>query len=106
MIDYKKIKKQSKQIVKMIMKSKENTSFLQSLLETFNILLHKNLPKNFRKHIKKTSWKCPFCGSDSLCGEAFDMQDNIMVSQNVFCSECGKSWTDEYILFNVVENDE
>lgn len=48
---------------------------------------------------------CPFCESDHLATGEFDF-DGLYIYQDVRCTKCGKSWTDEYKLYHVTESED
>ena len=56
--------------------------------------------KQKEKYLKKGGNICPFCESESICGEGVDI-DGTFATQEVSCSECGESWEDVYKLFGI-----
>lgn len=43
---------------------------------------------------------CPFCGSDSISGEAGEFDNNIAY-RDVTCTACGRTWTEGFVLDQV-----
>lgn len=46
------------------------------------------------------SCECIFCGSDNITGDQWDLNGD-QVSQNIFCNDCEREWTDFYRLETV-----
>lgn len=44
---------------------------------------------------------CPFCKSNDLECDTFEVVNDSDVKQNVICNNCIKSWTDIYTISDV-----
>ena len=63
-------------------------------------------PINKQAYIKSGGVKCPFCGEAGIAGGAYDTGDAGVVTQEVCCDICERTWTDIFTLTGVVLNDE
>jgi len=53
------------------------------------------------QYIQKGGVKCPFCLRDEIEGAGVEI-DAGQASQDITCNLCGASWTDVYVLTNIV----
>lgn len=53
-------------------------------------------------YIKKGGTECPYCGNNHLVGSSYDNESGV-VTQNITCFACEKSWCDVYRLDNMIE---
>ncbi len=54
-----------------------------------------------KQYIYNNGQKCIFCGREDLRGDSTEISSG-QAAQSVTCGICGASWTDVYILNNVV----
>ena len=45
--------------------------------------------------------RCPYCQSDNINGEGFDVYDSDTIWQRIICGDCKKEWNDIYQFVNV-----
>lgn len=45
---------------------------------------------------------CPWCGSDEIEGDDWELYDNNVVSQECRCYKCDGYWTEAYTKSNVI----
>ena len=58
-----------------------------------------------RRYIAVKGTRCPYCGSQDVT--VSDMQaDGDTAWQAVTCDNCGKNWTDNYNLSDIVEDND
>lgn len=48
--------------------------------------------------IRHCGMVCPFCRGKSIEAHQQHEMEGNMIYQNVFCSDCGREWADEYKL--------
>lgn len=53
-------------------------------------------------YIKTGGTMCPFCGKDTLEGDAVEI-DAGFATQNITCLSCEGEWTDHYRLYDMTE---
>lgn len=54
-------------------------------------------PADVAAYLKAGGCCCPFCGSEDVVGEGVEV-NKASASQEVSCSNCDKTWYDEYEL--------
>jgi transposase-like protein len=47
---------------------------------------------------------CPYCGSQDITGQDVEIDEGV-ASQEVDCSNCDKTWTDQYDLVGIREHE-
>jgi len=57
--------------------------------------------KQKAEYIKNKGTKCPFCGSEDIEGDSFDVNEG-KASQEMSCLDCEESWYDIYTLTGVI----
>ncbi len=55
------------------------------------------LPADVAAYLKAGGCRCPFCGSEDIVGEGVEI-DAAGATQEVSCSDCDKTWYDNYVL--------
>jgi transposase-like protein len=63
------------------------------------------LTKEQKKAYLEHDTLCPYCGSEDIEG-GDAIFGNGQQWQNVICNSCGKKWTDEYTLTNILEEED
>ena len=58
-----------------------------------------------KSYVSQSGTICPYCNSNYIEGQSVQIDDNGAY-QVVICNNCDKSWTDQYTLTNMVENNE
>lgn len=59
-----------------------------------------------KEYLKHDGMKCPYCKKED-CVEAIDALDvdGALGWQNIKCTSCGKTWTDQWALKGWSKND-
>ncbi len=55
------------------------------------------LPADVAAYLKAGGCRCPFCGSEDVVGEGVEI-DEGGATQEVSCSTCDRTWSDDYKL--------
>lgn len=62
-------------------------------------------PEQVAKYIALSGQRCPFCESPNIQAGEMGVPSYDMACQDVQCSDCGKTWTDEYKLVGVTASE-
>ena len=63
-----------------------------------------DLPKKAKQdYIKSKGMHCPYCRSGNIDAGAFDGEGP---TQPVRCLDCGRRWTDTYVLIGIEEEED
>ena len=63
------------------------------------------IPDDKKKEYIESPYHCPFCNSDELDTQGFELLDGGYANQDVACNECKKRWTDIYKIVDVESED-
>lgn len=56
----------------------------------------------FQKYEESSANNCPFCDSEHIVGHHFE-SDNLIAWRHVDCTECQRSWTEQFTMINIEE---